>query len=85
MKKIAIYPGTFDPLTNGHLDLVKNALKIFDEVIIAVAPSQKKQPLFTTNERLKMIRMSIRKYKRVKAEAFNGFLVVYVVGGRGYV
>jgi pantetheine-phosphate adenylyltransferase len=83
MKKIAIYPGTFDPLTNGHLDLVKSALKIFDEVIIAVAPSQKKEPLFTIKERLKMIKMSTIEHKGVIVEAFNGLLVEYVEKKKG--
>lgn len=83
MKKIAIYPGTFDPITNGHLDLVKRGLMIFDEVIIAVAPSHRKQPLFPLKERLKMIRSAIKRFKRVKAEAFNGLLIEYVSEKRG--
>jgi pantetheine-phosphate adenylyltransferase len=83
MKKIAIYPGTFDPITNGHLDLVKRGLMIFDEVIIAVAPSHRKQPLFTLKERLKMIRSAIKKFKRVKVEAFNGLLIEYVRKKKG--
>ncbi|MFZ6007158.1 MAG: adenylyltransferase/cytidyltransferase family protein, partial [Nitrospirota bacterium] len=49
--KLGIYPGTFDPITNGHLDLIERGLRIFDEIIIAVAPSPKKQPLFTLEER----------------------------------
>lgn len=76
--RIAIYPGTFDPITNGHLDLVKRGVRIFDEVIIAVAPNPKKQPLFTLDERLRLIRESIRDIENVKVEAFNGLLVDYV-------
>ncbi len=79
MKKIAIYPGTFDPITNGHLDLVNRAVRIFDEVIIAVAPSQKKQPLFTVQERLVLIKNAIRGTKKAKVEAFSGLLVEYVL------
>ena len=83
MKKIAIYPGTFDPITNGHLDLIKRALRTFDEVIIAVAPSQKKQPLFTLQERLGMIKAATKKFKRAKVESFNGLLVDYVRKKKG--
>jgi len=75
--KTGIYPGTFDPITNGHLDLVRRGLRIFDEIIIALAPSPKKQPLFTLEERLRLIRDSVKKYRNVRAEAFNGLLVEY--------
>lgn len=75
--KLAIYPGTFDPITNGHLDLVARALSIFDEIIIGVAPSQRKHPLFTLEERLELIRESIKDYKGVRTEAFSGLLVEY--------
>ena len=83
MKKIAIYPGTFDPITNGHLDLVKRAIRIFDEVIIAVGPSQKKQPLFTVQERLVLIKAAIKGFKKTKVEAFNDLLVEYVKKKKG--
>jgi len=75
--KVGIYPGTFDPITNGHLDLVQRGLVIFEEIIIAVAPSPKKQPLFTLEERLRLIQESVRQYKNVSVEAFNGLLVEY--------
>jgi len=77
VSKIAIYPGTFDPITNGHIDLIQRTLKIFDEVIIAVAPSQKKQPLFTVKERVELIRQSIKGLKGARAEAFESLLVDY--------
>jgi pantetheine-phosphate adenylyltransferase len=83
MKKTAIYPGTFDPITNGHLDLVKRALRTFDEVIIALAPSQKKQPLFTVKERLDLIKKAIKGFRRARVEAFNGLLVEYVKEKKG--
>lgn len=83
MKKIAIYPGTFDPFTNGHLDLIKRSLRIFDEVIIAVAPSPRKEPLFSLEERLRMIKKSIEGLENVHAEAFNGLLVEYVGSRKG--
>lgn len=78
MGKVAIYPGTFDPLTNGHIDLVQRTLKIFDEVIIAVAPSYKKQPLFTTKERISLIKGSIKALKGARVESFSNLLVDYV-------
>ncbi|MGQ9569388.1 MAG: pantetheine-phosphate adenylyltransferase [Thermodesulfovibrionales bacterium] len=78
MGKRAIYPGTFDPFTSAHLDIVKRALKIFDEVIVAVAPSQKKSPLFSLDERLNMIKKSLESLKNVRVEAFSGLLVDYV-------
>ncbi len=85
--KLIIYPGTFDPVTNGHLDLVKRGLMIFDELIIAVAPSPKKQPLFTIEERLVMIEDAVRQYKGVRVEAFDGLLIDYVKkrGGIGII
>jgi pantetheine-phosphate adenylyltransferase len=83
MKRIAIYPGTFDPITNGHMDLIERSLRIFDEVIVALAPSQKKQPLFTINERLKMIKKSMKGMKRVRVESFDSLLVNYVKKKKG--
>jgi pantetheine-phosphate adenylyltransferase len=74
MSKIAIYPGTFDPLTNGHLDIVCRSLCVFDNVIIAIAPSVKKNPLFTLDERLAMIQQSIEKMERVQVEAMEYLL-----------
>ncbi|MDH4029201.1 MAG: pantetheine-phosphate adenylyltransferase [Nitrospirota bacterium] len=78
MSKIAIYPGTFDPITNGHIDLIQRSLKIFDEVIVAVAPSTKKQPMFTVEERIALISESVKGFKGARAEAFSGLLVDYV-------
>ena len=75
--KRGIYPGTFDPVTNGHLDLIQRGMRIFDEIIIAVAPSPRKEPLFTIEERLRMIREAVKDYRNVKVEAFSGLLVDY--------
>ena len=75
MSKIAIYPGTFDPITNGHIDLIQRTLKIFDEVIVAVAIGQKKNPLFTIKERLKLITEAVKGLKGARAEAFDSLLV----------
>ena len=83
MKKRAVYPGTFDPFTSAHLDIVKRALRIFDEIIVAVAPSQKKSPLFSLEERLYMIKKCVEDLRYVKVEAFNGLLVDYVKEKKG--
>lgn len=78
MKKItAIYPGTFDPVTNGHLDIIERASKLFDKVIITVAINSSKKPLFTEEERLNMIRNVTKKYKNVSVDFFDGLLVAY--------
>ena len=76
--RLAVYPGTFDPITNGHLDLVERGVRVFDEIIIAVARSLKKQPLFALDERMRFIKESIKDCKNVKVEAFDGLLVDYV-------
>ncbi len=78
MKHIAVYPGTFDPVTNGHIDLVERSLRIFGEVIVAVAENPKKQPLFTLDERLGMLREVTKNYKNVTIEGFDGLLVDYI-------
>ncbi len=78
MKHVAVYPGTFDPVTNGHVDLVERSLRIFDELVVAVAANPKKQPLFSLDERIDLFRKAISRYKRVKIEGFDGLLVDYV-------
>lgn len=75
--KIGIYPGTFDPITNGHLDLIERGLRIFDEIIVAVAPNPRKQPLFSLEERIRLIKESVKDCRNVFVEAFNGLLVEY--------
>ena len=75
--KTAICPGTFDPITNGHLDLIERGLRIFDEVIVAVALNPKKVPLFTLEERLRLIRETVKRYEHVRVEAFHVLLVDY--------
>jgi pantetheine-phosphate adenylyltransferase len=79
MKHIAVYPGTFDPVTNGHIDLVERSLRIFDELIVAVAANPKKQPLFSLEERIELFRRVVTRYRRrVRIEGFDGLLVDYV-------
>ena len=76
-KKTAIYPGSFDPLTNGHIDIIERALGIFDEVIIAVLHNPNKKALFTMEERVEMIRQSFNGEKSVLVDSFGGLLVDY--------
>jgi pantetheine-phosphate adenylyltransferase len=78
MKRIAVYPGTFDPVTNGHIDLVERSLRIFDKVIVALAENPKKAPLFSLEERIALFKKAIGKRKNVVIEGFDGLLVDYV-------
>lgn len=78
MKRIAVYPGTFDPVTNGHIDLVERSRRIFDVVVVAVAENPKKTPLFSLEERIAMLKRVTAKYKNVVIEGFDGLLVDYV-------
>ncbi len=75
MKKIALYPGTFDPITNGHFDIIERALNLFDEVIVAVAISEDKKPMFTLQERINMVKESIKNLKNVTVLGFNNLTV----------
>jgi pantetheine-phosphate adenylyltransferase len=78
MNHIAVYPGTFDPVTNGHIDLVERSLRIFDEVIIAVAENPKKAPLFSLPERVAMFKAVASDFRNITIEGFDGLLVDYV-------
>lgn len=78
MKRIAVYPGTFDPVTNGHVDLAERSLRMFDRVIVAVAANPKKQPLFELRERIIMFKKATMGYRNLVIEGFDGLLVDYV-------
>lgn len=73
--KTAFYPGTFDPVTNGHLDLIERALRLFDRVIIAVGTGRDKEPMFSVDERLALIEESVRHLDGVQVISFDGLLV----------
>ncbi|PAV00007.1 pantetheine-phosphate adenylyltransferase [Helicobacter sp. TUL] len=77
MHKIAIYPGTFDPITNGHLDIIKRCVGIFDKVIVAVAKNQTKHPMFSLTQRLEMIRLALDSMPNVEVEGFDCLLAEF--------
>ncbi len=76
--RMVIYPGSFDPLTNGHLDVIQRATKLFDKVIVAVARNEGKHPLFTQAERVQMVARAVRTLPNVETDAFEGLLIEYV-------
>ena len=77
--RTVIYPGSFDPVTNGHLDVIQRAAKLFDRVIVAVAENDGKHPLFTLTERAALVRQAVRHLPHVEADVFEGLLVEYCV------
>ena len=78
-EKVAIYPGTFDPITNGHLSVVNRALKIFDKLVIAILTNPAKEPLFTLEERIYMIKEAVQNGANIEVDTFDGLLVDYAV------
>ena len=76
--KIAVYPGSFDPITNGHVNLIERALQVFEKLIVAVAHNPDKATLFSVEERLEMIRVTLKNDPRVTAAAIDGLLVDFV-------
>ena len=82
---IAIYPGSFDPVTNGHLDIIERACSIFDQVIVAILINVGKEPLFTVEERLEMLRRVTGRWDNVRVDTFKGLLVDYAASKRACV
>jgi pantetheine-phosphate adenylyltransferase len=84
MRKI-IYPGTFDPVTYGHIDLIERAIELFDAVVVTVAINPGKAPLFTTEERVNMLKDSLKEFKNVTVDSFDGLVVDHakIVGATG--
>jgi pantetheine-phosphate adenylyltransferase len=79
MPKVAIYPGSFDPVTNGHIDIIERGLKLFDKIIVSILKNPGKENLFTLEERLEMLKDSMKKFKNVEIDSFDGLLVDYAV------
>ena len=82
-----IYPGTFDPVTYGHLDIITRAVDLFDEVVVTVAVNPTKKPLFSTEERVKLLKESLKDYHNVKVDSFDGLVVEHTkqVGATGII
>jgi pantetheine-phosphate adenylyltransferase len=77
MEKIAIYPGSFDPVTNGHIDIAQRGLRLFDKIIVAILNNPVKDFLFTVEERVEMLESSFKEYPNIEVETFDGLLVNY--------
>ena len=78
MCRVAVYPGTFDPITNGHLDLMKRCLRLFDKAVIAVAHNPRKKPLFSLEERVSFITEATDGWENITVEPFNNLLIEFV-------
>lgn len=78
MNNIGVYAGSFDPVTNGHVDIIERASRIFDKVIVAVFHNPNKNPLFTMNERVEMLKDAVKKYDNVEVDGFQGLLIDYM-------
>ncbi len=74
---LAIYPGSFDPITNGHLDLIDRAARLFDRLIVAILSNESKEPVFSVEERIEMLREVVTGYPNVEVDSFHGLLVDY--------
>ena len=77
MPKVAIYPGSFDPVTNGHIDIVERGLKLFDKIIVSILYNPKKEYLFSLEERVEMLKDCLKKFKNAEIDSFDGLLVDY--------
>lgn len=73
----AIYPGSFDPITNGHIDIIERSIKIFDKVIVTVMYNPAKKSLFSVEERIELIKKSLKDFERVEVDSYNGLLIDY--------
>ncbi len=78
MKRLAIYPGSFDPVTNGHLDIVHRGKVLFDEIIVAVSRDTTKTPFFSVEERVRHLQIALKGFRQIRVESFSGLLAHYV-------
>jgi pantetheine-phosphate adenylyltransferase len=78
MKRIAVYPGSFDPVTNGHLDIIERGRHLFDQIIVAISENSSKRPYFTMAERVAFLQQAVRRFSQVRVETFSGLLVGYL-------
>ncbi len=78
-ERIAVYPGSFDPLTNGHVDIIERGARIFDKLIVAIAQNSRKTSLFDVDERMDMIEQSVSHFSNVTVDAFEGLTVKYAI------
>ncbi len=83
--RIAVYPGSFDPITLGHLDIITRGLEIFDHLIVAVANNDEKTPLFNIDERLELVRQTVGSNPRLEVDTFNGLLIDYIRHRRAHI
>ncbi|MDA8403990.1 MAG: pantetheine-phosphate adenylyltransferase, partial [Desulfobacteraceae bacterium] len=79
MERIAIYPGSFDPVTNGHMDIIKRGLALFDKIIVTILENPAKQTLFTVSERVDLLQESLKEADRIEIASYGGLLVDYAV------
>ena len=84
MPKVAIYPGSFDPVTNGHIDIVERGLTLFDKLIVSILHNPKKEYLFPLEERLEMLKDCLKKFKGVEIDSFDGLLVDYAASRKAH-
>jgi pantetheine-phosphate adenylyltransferase len=77
MKRLAIYPGSFDPITNGHMDIIKRGLGLFDTIIVAILTNSSKNPLFSVEERIEILKESLKHLPNIQVDTFSGLLVDY--------
>lgn len=76
--KICVYPGSFDPITNGHLDIIHRAAKLCDRLIVAIGNNESKKPVFTLEERIDLIKCSLKDYPEIEVDSFSGLLIDFV-------